>query len=228
MEEKRSIRNVSEAYGVSARTLRFYEEAGILTCHRAAGSGYREYDKDQIQRLELILLLRKLSFTLEEIAGLLNGDARLREAFRRKLKQSDVKLLELRETNRLLHRLDKELFNKPRGDINASDILGELIYLTKQTERMLPMKQEQDRHLILLGEELIPVVTDLSIDLVSKIKALREAKPALPVIRIKDDLQLNKTEAVIIWDGEEAWRGDCGGDPVKAAELLIGKVGAML
>jgi DNA-binding transcriptional MerR regulator len=62
MENNLSIRVASRHYKVSARTLRFYEEAGILKSRRKAGSRYREYDGEQLSRPEVILLLRELVF----------------------------------------------------------------------------------------------------------------------------------------------------------------------
>jgi DNA-binding transcriptional MerR regulator len=223
MESRLNIRAVGARYGVSARTLRFYEEAGILQSHRIPDSGYREYDENQIKRLEIVLLLRGLSFSVREIAGLLNGDSRLTDAFRMKLTQSDQQLLELRETNRMLHKLEAELFREPRGDISAADILGELIFLTKQTERMLRMNQsETDKYMVLFGVDIaMPVVGENGGDLVRKIKTLREAIPNLPIIRLRDEESLKPDEAVIIWNGAETWRGTCSADPTQAALAII-------
>ena len=230
MEKTVTIRAASEMYGVSARTLRFYEEAGILKSRRNPSSGYREYDAAQLNRLEIILLLRGLGFALREISGLMDGDARLRDVFQKKLNESDARLLELRETNRILHKLNVSLFKEPQAEISAADILNELVYLSKQTERMFPMKQsDDDSHVVLLGLNLAISLFnenggEKGDDLVRKIKALRDENPDLPVIRIKDDSSLKPTEVVVIWDSKEVWRGECGTDSIKAAETIMEQI----
>ncbi|GAK47313.1 MerR family transcriptional regulator [Secundilactobacillus oryzae JCM 18671] len=56
--------------GVSARTLRYYHERGLLV-PQLAKNGYREYTSAEADRLQLILLYRSLEFTLTEIEKLL-------------------------------------------------------------------------------------------------------------------------------------------------------------
>jgi DNA-binding transcriptional MerR regulator len=60
-----TIREMAREYDVSLRTLRFYEDRGLLTPRRQ-GSG-RYYDEEDRRRLEAILEGKKLGFTLVEI-----------------------------------------------------------------------------------------------------------------------------------------------------------------
>jgi DNA-binding transcriptional MerR regulator len=57
--------------GVSTRTLRYYDEIGLLKPTRVASSGYRIYGQDEVDRLQQILFYRELGFTLDEIKKLL-------------------------------------------------------------------------------------------------------------------------------------------------------------
>jgi DNA-binding transcriptional MerR regulator len=60
---------------VSVRTLRFYDERGLLKPRRIdAESGYRYYSIEQMPRLNRILALKDLGLSLEQIAGLLETD----------------------------------------------------------------------------------------------------------------------------------------------------------
>jgi DNA-binding transcriptional MerR regulator len=60
---------------VSVRTLRFYDERGLLKPRRIdAESGYRYYSIEQLPRLNRILALKDLGLSLEQIAGLLETD----------------------------------------------------------------------------------------------------------------------------------------------------------
>lgn len=69
------IRSVSLAYGVSTRTLRYYEEVGLLQSTRQPGSAYRAYDGEALRRLKQILVLRALRLPLKQIGAILKGDS---------------------------------------------------------------------------------------------------------------------------------------------------------
>lgn len=60
---------------VPTKTLRYYDEIGLLTpAHVDGFTGYRYYEVDQIVRLNKILALKDLGFALEQIARLLDDD----------------------------------------------------------------------------------------------------------------------------------------------------------
>lgn len=60
---------------VSVKTLRHYDEVGLLTpSYVDDWSGYRYYGLEQLPRLYRILVLKDLGFSLDEIAGLLHRD----------------------------------------------------------------------------------------------------------------------------------------------------------
>lgn len=62
----KDISEVAQAYDVSTRTVRYYEELGLLKPDRTAGN-IRIYSKAEIVKLKLILRGKKYGFTLEEI-----------------------------------------------------------------------------------------------------------------------------------------------------------------
>lgn len=65
-----SIRELADAYGVTLRTLRHYEELGLLSPTRV-GSARVYRQRDRI-RLELILRGKRVGFSLTEIAAIVN------------------------------------------------------------------------------------------------------------------------------------------------------------
>lgn len=67
MGELIKIRDMSLQYGVSARALKYYEEMGLITSVRSDGYAYRLYDDAALQRLEQILILRKLNISIKDI-----------------------------------------------------------------------------------------------------------------------------------------------------------------
>ncbi len=54
--------------GVSLRTIRFYDRKGILKPVACSEAGYRYYDRDSVVRLQRILMLKYLGFSLRQIA----------------------------------------------------------------------------------------------------------------------------------------------------------------
>lgn len=56
---------------VSPRTLRYYDQIGLLTPERQAHNGYRRYDHQALLRLQYILFLRELDLPLEVIKSIL-------------------------------------------------------------------------------------------------------------------------------------------------------------
>jgi len=69
-----TISEVSRALGVSTRTLRYYDEIGLLPSARMDGYAHRAYDAAAVNRLRQIVALRRLRIPLKKIA-LIFGDA---------------------------------------------------------------------------------------------------------------------------------------------------------
>lgn len=61
------IKDVSSSYDVTARTLRYYEDMGLLESTRSDDYAYRMYDEKTIRRLEQVLILRKLNISIKDI-----------------------------------------------------------------------------------------------------------------------------------------------------------------
>ncbi len=61
------IKDVSSKYDITARTLRYYEDMGLLHSTRSDDYAYRMYDEKAVRRLEQILILRKLNISIKDI-----------------------------------------------------------------------------------------------------------------------------------------------------------------
>jgi len=214
MKNRLDIAEVAAMYKISARTLRYYEEAGLLTSHRKTDSRYREYDQAQRERLEVILLLRRLSFGVREISELLCGDeAWFHASLKEKIAASDRRLMEAQETNRLLKDLTAELAHKPISELKVDELLGRYTYLTNKSERMVPMNTPQEKYRVNIGESLIPMVDKDATPpggLLEMVRSLREKlaeeSVTLPPVRIMDNINIAANEAVILCEGTEIWR----------------------
>ena len=61
------IKDVSERYDITARTLRYYEDIGLINSTRSEDYAYRLYDETAVKRIEQILILRKLNISIRDI-----------------------------------------------------------------------------------------------------------------------------------------------------------------
>ncbi|SCZ78233.1 MerR family transcriptional regulator [Acidaminobacter hydrogenoformans] len=68
-----TIQRLSRLAGVSSRTLRYYDELGLLKPLRVNSAGYRIYGRSEVDRLQQILFYRELGLELERIKALLDS-----------------------------------------------------------------------------------------------------------------------------------------------------------
>ena len=62
-----TIKEIAELAGVTTRTLRYYDEIGLLPPAKVGVNGYRHYDLDSLLRLQQILFFRELDVPLNDI-----------------------------------------------------------------------------------------------------------------------------------------------------------------
>ncbi len=98
------IAELARAAGVSARTIRYYGELGLLDAEARGPGGRRRFGADALERLRFIARLKQLGMTLEEIGALneafASGQtpallARLLPMLEERLLQVDERLIEL-------------------------------------------------------------------------------------------------------------------------------------
>ena len=66
------IGEAAKRSGMAARTIRFYEEAGLIEPPTRRESGYREFGADDVRRLRFIHRARNLGFGIDEVGRLLS------------------------------------------------------------------------------------------------------------------------------------------------------------
>lgn len=106
-----SIQQIASAAAVTSRTLRHYDQIGLLVPTRVASNGYRYYDDSSLVRLQRILLLRELGVGLPAIADVLDGqvsDVVALEAHVRWLEQEGARIRDqILAVNATIHALQK-------------------------------------------------------------------------------------------------------------------------
>src|SRR5689334_20174328 len=73
MKTSYSIGEFSQITGLSVKTLRFYHEKGILAPSSVdETTGYRFYDASKIEKARVIMQLRQMEFSIEDISVVLS------------------------------------------------------------------------------------------------------------------------------------------------------------
>jgi DNA-binding transcriptional MerR regulator len=65
------IHELEARTGVTTKTIRYYEQVGVLPPPRRKSNGYREYDGNDVERLKFVAGARQLDFSLDDIAEIL-------------------------------------------------------------------------------------------------------------------------------------------------------------
>jgi MerR family transcriptional regulator, copper efflux regulator len=106
-----NIGTAAEKSGLPAKTIRYYEDIGLLTAGRAA-NGYRDYSREDIHRLSFVQRARSLGFTIEECRQLLSlysdrsrASADVKAIAAEKLQEIDRKIEELHSLRETLGHL---------------------------------------------------------------------------------------------------------------------------
>ena len=108
-----TVQKLAQIAGISPRTLRYYDEIGILKPARINSSGYRIYGKKEVDRLQQILFYKELGMNLENIHDIVSSPAfdevgALRD-------HRDKLLVKIEQLNLLINNVNKTIESKERG-----------------------------------------------------------------------------------------------------------------
>ena len=99
------INEVAKLTGVSARTLQYYDEIGLLIPEKL-NNGYRDYSDENLDKLQKILFYRFLKFKLNDIKELLDGDI---DSLKILEQQRELILKEKENFEIILHNIEKTI-----------------------------------------------------------------------------------------------------------------------
>lgn len=101
------IGEVSKEYGIGIETLRYYDRIGLLTIERRKNN--RHYTEKDIKKLQNIMAMKEMMFTLEDIKKLLEIDERIDRGLENKaINKEDINTLLEGVKSKHLEILEKE------------------------------------------------------------------------------------------------------------------------
>lgn len=136
-----TIGEVSSAFQISTRMLRYYEKIGLIESTRKEGYAYRIYRTDMVRKIQQIIILRKLQIPLKQIQLMMDKDKK--EAIHileTRIHEMDETVTSVQTIKKALEKL-LELLCDEDSDINDMDIVREDA-IVKMTE-FLPLKKHQ-------------------------------------------------------------------------------------
>jgi len=120
-----SISDLSSELSITSRTIRFYEEKGLIQPGRTSGN-QRRYTRKDRTRLKLILRGKRFGYTLDEISkmiGLSDVDVNEIDQIRSALSYGEKKLREIRQRMQELNTMEQDMLRVRK---KLTDRLNEL------------------------------------------------------------------------------------------------------
>ncbi len=130
-QESYTISQIADQLDISTRTIRFYEEKGLIKPNRTRGN-QRVYTPRNKARLKLILRGKRFGFSLDEIAEMIGmADNRVEETdqIEKSLAFGDAKLKEIQERKKELVLLEQDIL------ATREKLIKRKIELEKQEEK---------------------------------------------------------------------------------------------
>lgn len=126
-----TIKDAEKLTGLTIKSIRYYEEKGLINIERNTDNDYRNYTEEDIERLKLIKILRYIDFSTEEISSLLKED-NLTKSLKIKSKQLEEESNNYLEKQNICNSLIKD--NKKKNFKTLIDDYSETINFLETDE----------------------------------------------------------------------------------------------
>ena len=128
------IKEFSERTGLSDKTIRFYEEVGVLPPPKRLPNGYRTYGEADAERVKFVAGLRRLDFSLDDVSEILAMRDRREAPCRVVLGLLSAKADEISQRIAELSRLEKDMrqlyslgLTFPTDDVDGKNCVCHLV-----------------------------------------------------------------------------------------------------
>ena len=165
-----TISAVSREMNISTRTLRYYEQIGLIESVKTDDYAYRTYDEATVIRLRQILVLRKLRIPLKQIAVILQSEntAAIIDAFRQNLAEVDDEITALSTIREIIGSFISRLNESLHQDIklNLLDDTALLEAADALTVHKIPLKEEKTAEDLQVASEKLNKLTDRDVRII--------------------------------------------------------------
>ena len=128
------INELEKSTGISAKTIRYYEEIALLPPPNRKPNGYRDYSEIDVDRLKLVSGARRLDFSIAEIKEILDLRDRgiapcgvLLDLLDRKTIEINQRISELKEMQKDLEQLYSLGATYPTDDVEGKNCICHLV-----------------------------------------------------------------------------------------------------
>lgn len=187
MSEKKMmiVNEVSRLTGVSIRALQYYDKIGLLPPADYTEVGYRLYDDETLQKLQIILLFRELEFPLKDIRRIIESPVFDRE----KALEQQIHILELKKEH-IENLIDlargvKKSGVKDMTDFTAFDTAKIDDYIAKAREYWgdtAAFKEFEEKNADRTSEENAGINTEL-MKIFAQFGGMKDMDPASPKVQ---------------------------------------------
>lgn len=168
--ELTTITEISREMNLSTRTLRYYEQIGLIESIKKDDYAYRTYDEATVIRLRQILLLRKLRIPLKQIALILKSEntASIIDAFQEKLAEVDDEITALSTLRDIISTFVSRLKDSIHQDIklNLLDDTALLEAVDALSVKKIPLKEEKTTADLEQASETLNKLTDRDVRII--------------------------------------------------------------
>ena len=168
--ELTTISEISRSMNISTRTLRYYEQIGLIESVKKEDYAYRTYDEEMVKRLQQILVLRKLRIPLKQIALILQSEntAAIIDAFQQNLSEVDDEITALSIIRNIISTFITRLNESIHQDIklNLLDDTALLEAVDALTVQKIPLKEENTVADLEVASENLNKLTDRDVRIV--------------------------------------------------------------
>ncbi|MBX3072195.1 MAG: MerR family transcriptional regulator [Thermomicrobiales bacterium] len=180
----RTIGEVSRDSGLTVRTLRHYDEIGLLTPSARSDAGYRLYSDDDIARLQQVRSLQSMGLSLAAIGSVLDRGLAVRDSLEQLLSATDE---QIRRQSALRSRIAGVIALLDQHDAATSGAMLQLIEELAKVEKHYTKEQLDTlaERAADLGDAGMRAAETQWTDLIDRVRTARESgiDPASPQVR---------------------------------------------
>ncbi|NLG88499.1 MAG: MerR family transcriptional regulator [Clostridiaceae bacterium] len=182
------ITELTKELGITSRTLRYYEQMGLIRSERLPFENYRYYDRENIERVKQILVLWKMQIPVRDIIRIYESKdlAVLVDSFTARINAIDHQIVSLLELRRIINKFVQSMMQKGIKHISALPLLYDKIEKSLELKEKHKKEELSFQRLSELSEQAPPDLTIVD----------------LPPMRVLSSLERNSGKSDIdgFWD----------------------------